>query len=58
MRNVRRDANEGVKKLLKDKTISEDDERRAVEEMQKVTDLYIVKIDQLAKAKDKEIMQV
>jgi ribosome recycling factor len=58
VRNVRRDANEVVKKLLKDKTISEDDERRAVEERQKLTDSYIAKIDQLAKAKEKEIMQV
>jgi ribosome recycling factor len=58
VRNVRRDANESFKKLLKDKTISEDDERRAIEEMQKVTDSYIVKIDQLAKAKEKEVMQV
>lgn len=58
VRNVRRDANEVVKKLLKDKTISEDDERRAVEERQKLTDSYIAKIDQLAKVKEKEIMQV
>lgn len=58
VRNVRRDANEVVKKLLKDKIISEDDERRAVEERQKLTDSYIAKIDQLAKAKEKEIMQV
>jgi ribosome recycling factor len=58
VRNVRRDANESFKKLLKDKTISEDDERRAIEEMQKVTDSYIAKIDQLAKAKEKEVMQV
>ena len=58
VRNVRRDANESFKKLLKEKTISEDDERRAVEEVQKLTDSYIVKVDQLAKAKEKEIMQV
>lgn len=58
VRNVRRDANESFKKLLKDKIISEDDERRAIDEMQKLTDGYIVKIDQLAKAKEKEIMQV
>jgi ribosome recycling factor len=58
VRNVRRDANEVVKKLLKDKVISEDDERRAVEDRQKLTDSYIAKIDQLAKAKEKEIMQV
>ena len=58
VRNVRRDANEAVKKLLKDKTISEDDERRAIDEAQKLTDSYIAKIDQLAKGKEKEIMQV
>jgi ribosome recycling factor len=58
VRNVRRDTNEGFKKLLKDKAISEDDERRAVEEAQKLTDSYIVKIDVLSKAKEKEIMQV
>jgi len=58
VRNVRRDANESFKKLLKDKAISEDDERRAIDEMQKLTDSYIAKVDQLAKAKEKEIMQV
>jgi ribosome recycling factor len=58
VRNVRRDANESFKKLLKDKTISEDDERRAIDDMQKVTDSYIAKTDQLAKSKEKEIMQV
>ncbi len=58
VRNVRRDANESFKKLLKDKAMSEDDERRAIEEMQKLTDSYIAKVDQLAKAKEKEIMQV
>jgi ribosome recycling factor len=58
VRNVRRDANESFKKLLKDKAISEDDERRAIEEMQKLTDAYIAKIDQLSKGKEKDIMQV
>ena len=58
VRNVRRDANESFKKLLKDKAMSEDDERRAIEDMQKLTDSYIAKVDQLAKAKEKEIMQV
>ena len=58
VRNVRRDANESFKKLLKDKAISEDDERRAIEEMQKLTDSYIAKIDQLSKGKEKDIMQV
>jgi ribosome recycling factor len=58
VRNVRRDANESFKKLLKDKAISEDDERRAIEEMQKLTDSYVAKIDQLSKGKEKDIMQV
>lgn len=58
LRNVRRDANEHVKKLLKDKAISEDDERRALEDVQKMTDANIVKIDQMAKTKEKEIMEI
>jgi ribosome recycling factor len=58
LRNVRRDANEHVKRLLKDKTISEDDERRALEEIQKLTDSWIQKLDQAAKAKEKEILEI
>ncbi|HYL73889.1 MAG TPA: ribosome recycling factor [Bryobacteraceae bacterium] len=58
MRNVRRDANENLKKLLKDKLISEDDERRALEETQKLTDGSIGKLDQAVKAKEKEIMEL
>ena len=58
LRNVRRDANEQAKKLLKDKTISEDDERRGLEEIQKMTDGYISKLDATAKAKEKEILDV
>ena len=50
-RNIRRDANENIKKLLKDKVISEDDDRRAHDEVQKLTDGYITKVDQAAKAK-------
>ena len=57
MRNVRRDANEAVKRLLKDKTISEDDDRRAHDEIQKMTDGHIQKLDQAAKAKEKEILE-
>ncbi len=57
-RNVRRDANENIKKLLKDKVISEDDDRRAHDEVQKLTDGYISKVDQAAKAKEKEIMEL
>ena len=58
MRNVRRDANENVKKLLKDKVISEDEDRRAHDEIQKLTDASIQKLDQAAKVKEKEIMEL
>jgi len=57
-RNIRRDANENLKKLLKDKVISEDDDRRAHDEVQKLTDGYITKVDQAAKAKEKEILEL
>ncbi len=57
MRNIRRDANENVKKLLKDKTISEDDDRRAHEEIQKLTDGSIQRLDAAVKAKEKEILE-
>ena len=58
LRNIRRDANEHVKKLLKDKLISEDDDRRAHDEIQKLTDGYMQKLEQAAKAKEKDIMEV
>ena len=58
IRNVRRDANEGLKKLLKDKTVSEDDERRAQDEVQKLTDKFVAEIDQLVQEKEKEVMTV
>jgi ribosome recycling factor len=58
MRNIRRDANENVKKLLKDKLISEDEDRRAHDEIQKQTDGYIQKLDQAAKVKEKEILEI
>jgi ribosome recycling factor len=58
VRNVRRDSNEAIKKLLKDKLISEDEDRRGHDETQKLTDAYIVKIDQLSKAKEKDILEV
>lgn len=58
LRNIRRDANEHVKKLLKDKLISEDDERRALDEVQKMTDGHIQKLDQAAKVKEKEIVEL
>lgn len=58
IRNVRRDSNESVKKLLKDKLISEDDDRRSHDDIQKMTDSYIAKIDALSKAKEKEMMEI
>jgi ribosome recycling factor len=57
LRNIRRDGNEHVKKLVKDKLISEDEDRRAHEEIQKLTDAYIGKLDQAAKIKEKEILE-
>jgi len=58
IRNVRRDANERLKKLLKDKQISEDNERDGLEEIQKLTNTYIGKVDELAKSKEQEILSV
>src|SRR6476469_9310294 len=56
VRNVRRDANERLKKMLKDKTISEDAERDGLDEIQKLTNQYIPRIDELSKSKENEIM--
>lgn len=58
VRNLRRDANDRLKKLLKDKTISEDAERDGLEEVQKITNSYISKIDELAKSKEQELLHV
>jgi ribosome recycling factor len=58
LRNVRRDSNEHIKKLLKDKLISEDEERRALEESQKLTDNYIQRLDQAVKTKEKEVLEI
>jgi ribosome recycling factor len=58
VRNLRRDANEQLKKLVKDKEISEDDERRAGDEVQKLTDKHVAEIDKLAQGKEAEIMTV
>jgi ribosome recycling factor len=57
-RNIRRDSNEHIKKLSKDKKITEDDDRRGHDEMQKLTDSYIQKLDQAAKSKEKEILEI
>jgi len=58
IRNLRRDANEQAKKLTKDKEISEDDERRSLDDLQKLTDRYIAEVDRLTAAKEAEIMAV
>lgn len=58
VRNVRRDGNEALKKLAKDKKITEDDEKKALDEIQKLTDTYMQKIDQAAKGKEKEILEI
>lgn len=57
LRNSRRDANDALKKMLKEKLISEDEERQALDIIQKLTDAQIAKIDQVAKAKEKEILE-
>ena len=58
VRNIRRDANEALKKLLKDKAISEDDERRAQDDVQKLTDKFVAEIDKLVAEKEKEVLTV
>jgi len=58
IRNVRRDANDALKKLLKDKEISEDDERRAQDEIQKMTDKAVIEVDKLLQVKETDLMAV
>ena len=58
VRNIRRDANESLKKLVKDKTCSEDKERRAQDEVQKLTDKFVLEIDKLVAEKEKEVLTV
>ncbi len=58
VRNIRRDANTGLKELLKSKAISEDDDRRAMEEIQKLTDRHIAEIDKAVAAKEVDLMAV
>ena len=58
VRNIRRDANEGLKKLLKDKACSEDEERRAQDEIQKLTDKFVADIDKMLADKEKEVLTV
>jgi ribosome recycling factor len=57
LRNIRRDANDHLKRMLKDKLISEDQERQSLDAIQKLTDSYIAKVDQNSKAKEKEILE-
>ena len=58
VRNIRRDANGDLKELQKDKEISEDEERKGQDNIQKITDEYIGKVDELLKAKEAELMEV
>ena len=58
IRNIRRDENDKLKRMLKDKAISEDMERDGLEDIQKLTDTYISKIDELSKSKEHELMNV
>ena len=58
VRNIRRDANEAVKKMVKDKECSEDDERRSQDDIQKLTDKFVQQIDKLLADKEKEVMTV
>lgn len=58
VRNIRRDANEQLKKLLKDKAIGEDDERRAQEDVQKFTDRFVAEIDKALQAKETDLLAV
>jgi ribosome recycling factor len=58
VRNIRRDGNDSIKKAMKDKKISEDDEKRSLEEIQKLTDEEIKKMEEMCKNKEKEVMTV
>jgi len=58
IRNIRRDANDAVKKLVKDKLASEDDQKRSEAEIQKITDKHITEVDRLVTAKEQDIMAV
>jgi len=58
IRNIRRDGNDAVKKAMKDKKITEDDERRALEELQKLTDAEIKKMEEMSTTKEKEVLSV
>jgi ribosome recycling factor len=58
VRNIRRDGNDAIKKALRDKKITEDEEKRSMEEIQKLTDGEIKKMEDMCKAKEKEVMEI
>jgi ribosome recycling factor len=58
VRNIRRDGNDAIKKALKDKKITEDDEKRSLDEIQKLTDDEIKKMEEMSKAKEKEVLEL
>jgi ribosome recycling factor len=58
VRNIRRDGNDAIKKAMKDKKITEDDEKRSLEEIQKLTDNEINKMEEMSKAKEKEVLEI
>jgi len=58
VRNIRRDGNDAIKKALKDKKISEDEEKRSLDEIQKLTDGEIKKMEEMSKAKEKEVLEM
>jgi ribosome recycling factor len=58
IRNIRKNANDKIKKLLKDKEITEDDNKKSLDEIQKITDGYVAKADDMFKTKDSEIMKI
>jgi len=58
VRNIRRDGNEAIKKAMKDKKITEDDEKRSMDEIQKLTDDEIKKMEEMSKSKEKEVLEI
>jgi ribosome recycling factor len=58
IRNIRRDANHHIKELLKEKQISEDDERKAEQDIQNITDLAVAKVDEIVAEKEKELLEI
>ena len=58
VRNIRRDGNDAIKKTMKDKKISEDEEKRALDEIQKLTDEEIRKMEEMSRTKEKEVLEL